>query len=94
MSTRKVPATEKEARAAITLEHFRGYRDRWSGRWIPPLWELRTPDGWCWDTDRHLNCCFSAAQATRERASEPIERCEPDCSGCGTESFTENEVQS
>ena len=77
---------EKEARAAITVQKDRGYTNRWTGEWIPPVWELRTPDGWCWEEDRHLNCCFTAKEATHERLHEPIQRCTEDCMVCGKDS--------
>jgi hypothetical protein len=82
--------TETEARAAITVEHTRGYYDA-GGHWHAPDWELRTPDGWCWEPDRHTNLCFSAEQAKKERTSEPIMRCEADCAVCGFESTALND---
>lgn len=80
---------QQEARVAITKEHFRGYKDR-NGDWIPAVWELRTPDGWCWEPGRHLNCCFTSMQAKKEQKSEPIYPCEPNCEACGTENEEED----
>jgi hypothetical protein len=76
---------EAQARAAITVQHIAGYTTL-GGEKVAPVWELTTPDGWCWETDRHTNCCFSRKQAQQERATQPIIPCGPDCMMCGEDS--------
>jgi hypothetical protein len=77
--------TEAEARAAITIEDGCGDKidDGHGGKkWVPD-WEVRTPDGWCFEPDRHTSVCTSMAQARREAKKEPIYTCKPDCEVCG-----------
>jgi hypothetical protein len=77
-----IDAEEKIARQAITVEHHKAYTD-FGGNYHHPDWELITPDGWCWEEDRHTNVCFSANEAKNEKAYGHIERCKPTCMVCG-----------